>query len=134
MKVLIDTNILIDVLSRRQGFEQSAEVWKLCETRQINGIVSALSIANIVYILRRELTPDKTDDLVIKLAAIFDVVDLKAADTLGAARLKARDFEDSVQMLTAKRNSCKYIITQNTRDFEESDIPAIKPGSFLETL
>lgn len=102
--------------------------------KAVNGIVSAMSMVNIVYILRRELTPDKTDDLVIKLAAIFDVVDPKAADTLGAAKHKARDFDDSVQILTAKRNSCKYIITQNMRDFEESDISTIKPSDFLEAL
>ena len=53
MKVLIDTNIVLDVLANREGFaEPAAQLFKLCEVGQLQGYVYALSIANIVYILR----------------------------------------------------------------------------------
>ena len=64
MKVLIDTNVILDVLYKREGFyEDSLKIWKLCETRKLDGYISALSIPNIVYILRRELDPEKTLEL-----------------------------------------------------------------------
>lgn len=59
MKLLIDANILLDVLQNRAGFvEDSSLVWKLCETGQAEGIVSALTFANLVYVMRKELGPE----------------------------------------------------------------------------
>ena len=53
MKVLIDTNVILDVLCNRPDFlENSLKIWKLCEVKKIEGYISALSIPNIVYILR----------------------------------------------------------------------------------
>ncbi len=61
MKVLIDTNIILDVLCRRGDFyKDSAMVWKLCEVRTITGVVSALSVPNIIYIMRKELDTERT--------------------------------------------------------------------------
>ena len=65
MRVLIDTNILLDVLSNRPEFvDMSSKVWKLCETHRVQGFISALSIANIVYILRKELSAKKTMEVI----------------------------------------------------------------------
>lgn len=61
MKIWIDTNVLLDVLCNRPNFvEASVKVWKLCEVKKLEGYISALSVTNIVYILRKELTPQKT--------------------------------------------------------------------------
>ena len=61
MKILIDTNVILDVLCDRTDFvESSSKIWKLCEVEKIDGYISALSIPNIVYILRKELTPEKS--------------------------------------------------------------------------
>lgn len=64
MKILIDTNVILDVLCDRTDFvESSSKIWKLCEVEKIDGYISALSIPNIVYILRKELTPEKLSKL-----------------------------------------------------------------------
>ena len=61
MKVWIDTNVIIDVLEERKGFADiSWKVWELCRTTKIIGYISALSVPNIVYIMRKELDPKKT--------------------------------------------------------------------------
>ena len=58
MRCLIDANVLLDVLANREPFvEDSSKIWKLCETEQAEGCVSALSIANLMYIMRKELSP-----------------------------------------------------------------------------
>ena len=73
MKVLIDTNIILDVLCKRQEFyEDSAKVFKLCEVKKIAGVISALSIPNIVYIMRKELDAEKIREILDSLSLIFD--------------------------------------------------------------
>lgn len=60
MKLLIDANILLDVLQKREPhYRDSAMIWKLCETEQVTGYVSTLTFANLVYVIRKELTPEK---------------------------------------------------------------------------
>ncbi len=68
MRILIDTNVILDVLCARENFlESSSKVWKYCEINKLEGYISALSIQNIVYILRKELTPEKTQQIIEKL-------------------------------------------------------------------
>ena len=64
MRLLIDGNILLDVLQKREpNFEASAMIWKLCETEQAEGFVSALTFANMVYVMRKELTPETIEGI-----------------------------------------------------------------------
>lgn len=135
MKVLIDTNVILDVLCNRPDFvENSSKVWKCCEIDKAEGYVSALSIPNIVYILRKELNPEKTRQLIQQIMMIFEVADLKTSDLKNAADMLTCDFEDAVQMCCAERLKADYIITRNIRDFKESNVPALKPSEFLERI
>lgn len=60
MKLLIDANILLDVLQNREPYVQASSIiWKLCETEKATGYISALTFANLVYIMRKELDPKK---------------------------------------------------------------------------
>ena len=64
MKVMIDTNIILDVLYKREDFyEDSLNIFRLCETKTIIGYVSTLSIANIIYIMRKDLSKEKINEL-----------------------------------------------------------------------
>ncbi|CDF02856.1 putative uncharacterized protein [Ruminococcus sp. CAG:624] len=106
MKVLIDTNVILDVLCNRSEFvEGSSRVWKYCEVNQIKGYISALSVPNIVYILCKELAPQKTQQLIQQILMIFEVIDLKSSDLKNAAEMLSSDFEDTVQcaVLTASK-------------------------------
>lgn len=135
MKVLIDTNVILDVLCGRAEFlEASSKVWKYCEVNKLSGIISALSIPNIVYILRKELDPNKTKEIIDRLLLIFDVAELKADDLRKAADMKASDYEDAVQMCCAARINADFIVTRNVRDFVSSPVPAVKPSELLERI
>lgn len=135
MKALIDTNVILDVLCNRKGLvEDSSKVWKYCEVGKNNGYISAVSIPNIVYILRKELDPDKTKDIIERLMLIFDVVELKAEDLRNAAEMKTPDYEDALQMCCAARIDADFIVTQNIRDFISSPVPAVKPSELLERI
>ena len=135
MKILIDTNVILDVLCSRPDFvEASSKVWKYCEVNQIEGYISALSVPNIVYILRKELTPEKTQQLIQQISMIFQIVDLKSGDLKSAAEMFASDYEDAIQMCQASRINADYIITRNVRDFKASKIPVLMPSELLERI
>ncbi len=135
MKVLIDTNVILDVLYKREGFyEDSLKIWKLCETRKLDGYISALSIPNIVYILRRELDPEKTLEVINNINLVFKIYDLKSEIIMQAAEKKTKDYEDALQMVTAQKLKASFIVTRNIKDFTGSKIIAVKPSELLERL
>ena len=135
MKLLIDTNIILDVLCKRPDFyEDSAKVFKLCEVKRISGVISALSIPNIMYILRKELDAKKTKEILDNLSLIFSIADLKADDLKKAADMGFKDYEDAVQSACAARIKANYIITRNIRDFTMSKVAAIRPIELLERV
>ena len=135
MKVLIDTNIILDVLCKRNGFfEDSEKIFKLCEVKKIEGYISALSIPNIVYIMRKELDAEKIKEVLQNLSLIFKITDFKADDLKKAADMDFKDYEDALQSVCAVRIKANYIITRNIKDFAESKVTAIKPSELLERM
>ena len=135
MKLLVDGNILLDVLQNREPHViASALVWKLCETGRAKGFVSALTFANLVYVLRRELDPKKTEEVLKKLSLIFSFAELSGADLLKAACLHWNDYEDALQVVTAERLRVDFIITRNVKDFKQSKVLALTPAELLARL
>lgn len=135
MKVLIDTNVVLDVLCKREGFyEDAARIMKYCEVNKITGVISALTIPNIVYIMRKELDAQKTRDVIEKLQLVFTIADLRSDDIKKALSMNFKDFEDALQSACASRIKADYIITRNIRDFINSKVTAIKPTELLERI
>ena len=133
MKALIDGNIILDVLQNREPHvDASSRIWKLCETDQVEGIISALTFADLVYVMRKELTPDSIHEVLKKMALIFRFTDLSVADMTEAAEMKWNDYEDAVQSATARRVHADCIITRNIRDYLQSKVPAYTPSEFLQ--
>ena len=132
MKLLIDGNIILDVLQKREPYyEDSAKIWKMCETDLAEGYVSALTFANLVYVMRKELDTEKINEVLKKMSLIFTFEDLKASDISIAAEMQWNDFEDAIQAATAKRIHADHIITRNVKDFKKSKVMALTPAEFL---
>lgn len=132
MTLLIDANIVLDVLQNRENFvKESAMIWKLCETEQAKGYISTLSYANIMYILRKELTSDKIEEVYHKLCLIFEFADFSSSILSKAVEMNWKDFEDAVQSATAEQIHADYIITRNVRDFTRSKVVAFTPTELL---
>lgn len=135
MKLLIDANILLDVLQNSEPYVQvSSIIWKLCETGQAKGYVSALTFADIVYIMRKELDSEKINDVLTKLSLVFEFTDLTASDLSRAAALAWDDFEDAVQSVTAERVRADHIVTRNVKDFAKSKVFALTPSELLARI
>ena len=134
-KILVDTNVILDVLYNRPEFvKDSLNVWRSCELHEAEGYISALTVPNIVYIMRRELTAKKTQELVDKLLMIFRIVELTAGDIKNAADMLDSDYEDSLQICAAKRIGADFIVTRNETHFKNSPIEAKTPKEYLATV
>jgi predicted nucleic acid-binding protein len=135
MRLLIDGNIILDVLQNREPhIVDSAKIWKLCETDQAEGYVSALTFSNLVYIMRKELSPEKINEVFKSLGLIFQFTDMTVSDLTKAAEQQWDDFEDALQAATAERIHADNIITRNVKDFKQSKIVAFTPTEFLARL
>lgn len=135
MVLLIDSNIILDVLQMREPhYESSYEIFRICYHKKATGYISNLTFANIVYIMRKQLDSTKIIDVLESLSELFTFKDLQFADLKEAASLKWKDFEDAIQYVTAERINANYIITRNTKDFQNAKIPALTPNEFLEKI
>ncbi len=135
-KLFIDTNVIIDLLSRKEPFyDESAELFSLADRKIIELNISSLTIANTSYILLRQTDIRKAKEILRKLTLIVNVLPLD--DKIIGIALNDdsfNDFEDGLQYFTAIENSQDLIITRNLKDFKASKLPVMTARQFLETF
>ena len=134
MNWMIDTNVILDVLLKREPFfEASSAVLRQCENREVQGYVSASAVTDIFYLTRKALgSIDETYRLIDALLNTVRVLTVTNEDVLNALQMKAQDFEDCLLATCAKSNRCEGIVTRNKKDFLSFDIPLFTPEEFLE--
>ncbi|HPR32698.1 MAG TPA: PIN domain-containing protein [Prolixibacteraceae bacterium] len=135
-KLFVDTNIVIDLLSRREPFyEEAALLFSLADKKQIELSVSSLTIANTSYALLRRMDSSKAKLIVRKLRLIIKILPLDDK-IIGLALNDTTflDFEDGLQYFTALENGQEVIVTRNLKDFKYSQIPAMTAKQFLQTM
>ncbi|MDR2718324.1 MAG: PIN domain-containing protein [Treponema sp.] len=135
MKVLVDTNVVLDVLLKRSPFYQdSFKIFQLVDQERIHGCLSASSITDIFYLLRKDRhNSGEVYRIMDELIALFSVIPVSETTIAAALALRWKDFEDAVQFMTARENSVTHIITRNKADYEISDIPCVSPVEFIES-
>lgn len=135
-KLFVDTNILIDLLSRREPFyEEAAELFSLADRKQIELSVSSLTIANTTYTLMRQMDSNKAKSVLRKLRLILKILPLD--DKIIGLALNDdnfSDFEDCLQYFTAIEDERELIITRNLKDFKNSKLPTMTARQFIETI
>lgn len=135
MRVLLDTNVIIDVLAKREPFYRDAlMVLRYSEMGRITGIITASCVTDIMYILRKYLHTPQLRKSVQSLVSILNVCDVTKEDILQAFALEMADYEDALQAQCASKSDTQYVITRNTKDFANSPIKAIEPHKFLALL
>lgn len=135
-KLLIDTNIIIDLLSRRENFyAEAASLFSLADKNVIKLSVLSLTFANTNYTLLKEKKPNEAKTILRKLRLLVDVLPLD--DKIIGLALNDdsfTDFEDGLQYFSAIENNQDNIITRNLKDFKNSIIPILTARQFIETL
>jgi len=133
MKVLLDTNVLLDIIEKREPFFTcSYQVFMKSAVREIEAILGASSVTDIYYVTRRNCKDaEQAIGYILDMLKVVTPVDTKAVDIQEALRLHFPDFEDAVIAATAEREKADYIITRNTGDFAKSPVPSISPADFI---
>lgn len=134
MRLMIDTNIFLDVLAERESFfEDSKAVLDLCENKKVQGFLSASSVTDIFYLIRRQF---HSVDLAYKaLGSVLDIVKaftVTNEDVLNAYLQRASDFEDCLLATCAKANQCDAIVKRNKKDFLSFGIMLLSPEELLK--
>ncbi len=135
-KLFVDTNIVIDLLSRREPFfEEAAELFSLADKKQVELSVSSLTVANTSYALLRQMDSNKAKSVLRKLRLILKILTLD--DKIVGLALNDdtfTDFEDGLQYFTAIEDEQEVIITRNLKDFKSSKLPTMTAKQFIETI
>jgi predicted nucleic acid-binding protein len=132
-KLFIDTNIVIDLLAKREPFyQESAKLFSLADKKKVELIVSALTFANTNYILSKLNDSKTARDILSKFKVLVTVADLN--DKIIELSLNDKDFsdfEDGLQYYSALEYEADIIITRNLKDFKSSQIPVITAQTYL---
>jgi putative PIN family toxin of toxin-antitoxin system len=136
MRVLVDTNIILDDFLEREPFvEDAAALMEAIESEQIVGYVTATTLTNIFYIARRQ-----TRSIELARQAVSETLTLMEVCLVDRAILEAafasnlRDFEDAVQLACAMASRLDAIITRNAQDFAVTTLPILSTSELLESL
>lgn len=133
MKVLFDTNIILDfALQRDKYFPEALKLFELIENNLINGCLTATTITDIYYITKKTKGHKVAISFIKSLTELFEILSVDRNVILEALNSNDYDFEDSVQSMAANYNGVKIIITRNVKDFNQDEIYACTPKEFLE--
>ena len=134
MKLLIDTNVVLDVLLRREPFfRTAAEVLNLTQRDEVREYVSASAITDIYYIANKQMKDrDAVRNLLKRLLMVVSVAAVSEREIQNALNLAWGDFEDSVQYSVVLLNEMDGIVTRNPSDYQDANIRIWLPEQALE--
>ena len=136
MNILIDTNIVLDFLLKREPYVKNAEeIFIACKQYRVYGFIAAHSVPNMFYIMRKCYTLYELKQIIKLFTDFVSIVDLTEEMILRAlTNHNFSDFEDCLQDECAQKIKADYIITRNTKDYEFSKIKAIEPSNFVNNV
>ena len=131
-KVLIDTNIIVDIATKREPFfEYSFKIFELAVEEKIIAYISASAVTDIFYILQKENGKAHTIQFMKELFEYIDILGVNKTIIINALNSNWTDFEDAVQGHVATDNLLDIIITRNLKDFVQlENIQALTPFDF----
>ena len=135
-KVLLDTNIIIDLLAKREPFyQEAANIFTLADRKVINLYVSALSFANVNYVLLRQRKSEEAKLILRKLKLLVGILSLdEKIISLSLNDNDFKDYEDALQYYSAIENDIDVIISRNLKDFQNSKLPVMTADQFINSI
>ena len=134
-KIVIDINILMDFLFKRDGHEKVLEIFKYCISGELKGFVCAHEITTLYYFLDKSVKDkNKIRKALSGILRIFTVIEVNKNILSKSLYSKIDDYEDAVIEVSASEKNADYIITRNIQDFKKSIIRAITPDELLAFL
>ena len=133
MRILFDTNVILDVLLDREPFSHSAtRLMDKAETGVLTGYLSATTITTIYYLVAKTIGRKRAQNEVSKLLSLFEVAPVNRPVVEAALKSKLIDFEDAVLVEAARQVGADGIVTRNVRDFNRADMVIYTPAELAE--
>ena len=135
-RVLLDTNIIIDLLAKREPFDQDTRMlFSFADKEKVILYTSALSIANLSYVLLRKRKPEEAKQILRKLKLLVGILSLDGKIiNLALNDNEFNDFEDGLQYYSALENNIEIIVARNLKDFKNSRIPVMTARQLNEII
>ena len=135
IKVLFDTNIILDIaLEREPFFQDTRTAFEEIDSGLITGFVTATTLTDIYYITKKEIGHNKALEFIQNLIEVVDVAGVDRSVIEYALVSGFKDFEDAVQEFSSQRNAIEIIVTRNVTDFKESALKIFTPQQFVKYL
>jgi predicted nucleic acid-binding protein len=133
VNIFLDSDIVIDFYKNRMPFATyTSQIFKKKYENKLTIFITALSINNIHYVIRKDFSFDKTMGIINQLVQEFEIIPTNKTDLKKAIELNFSDYEDAIQVASAMRtNKIQYILTRNVKDYHKSPIPVLTPEEFL---
>ncbi len=132
-KIFLDTNVIVDLIADRKPYSKHAiEVFNKVDEKKIRLYTSSHSIATTHYLLKKYINEKQLREILYDLLDYIQVVAIDVDVIKKGLKSKHKDFEDAIQIISAYSiEKIDYIITRNTKDFRESEIPILTPEELL---
>lgn len=135
MKLLIDTNVFLDIfLSREQFVADAKRLFVMKQFRDAELWIAAQTYTDLFYIGSKVHGPKRMQEILREVSPLLNVCSIDHTDISHALSAQWEDFEDCLIWCAAKKIKADYIVTRNTRDFTQSDIPALTPSELFSTI
>ena len=135
MKVLFDTNIILDVLLNREPFvELSANLVSSVENKDIEGYLCATTITTLDYLIAKTTSRDKAKIEIQKLLNLFQIAKVNLAVLELAINSGFKDFEDAVQYYSGVNNNVTALLTRNTKDYKQAKLAVYNPDELCKII
>ena len=135
MRVLFDTNVILDVLIDRKPFSVVASLLlSEVEKDNIKGFLCATTITTIHYLVSKSRGKEIATESINLLLDLFEIASVNRAVLMTAKSLNFKDFEDAVIYSSALHSGCNAVVTRNAKDFISTDIPVFLPDELMMNL
>jgi len=128
MKIFIDTNIFLDLILKREFYNEALQILNVVSENIYSGVILDITLLNIDYVAKKQVK-----DIRDFLQLVNDIFEIVGADNLlisKALKIKNIDLEDNLQYLLAKENNCKIIVS-NDKNFYKNDIEVLSSVEFV---
>ena len=135
MRILLDTNVVLDVLlARAPHAETATSVLSSCETGVVDGVLCATTVTTVYYLVEKAANRDIAGRSISALLRICSVANVNTQVLESALALDFTDYEDAVLHQAAVANSCDAIVTRNLKDFRNAVLPVYSPSDIVSVL
>ena len=135
MRLLLDTNILLDVLLARSPHADAAvRILAAVEADVVTGVIGATSVTTVFYLATKAVGVRRAKGHVRTILSLFEIAPVTEAVLARALELGFADFEDAVIHEAARAARCTGIVTRDVQGFKRADLPVYSPTELLAVL